>query len=260
MQNGRVFHSKTFRIIAMESLLVWNVPNQMCIGFGRMMSRITRAKKINELVLAEYAIADYVEIKPWRWYMGMMGNLANVLATEEVTIKWLLNEIVGTLKAVNKYAIAANCSNCITEQDELCYNILHDDSPNMQTNPERFLTTEEMLADYSLTDGEYYIPYLSEVREMTKTLVLDNPNAIADMTDDFSIGSDERYESDIANAKEILEKSSKKALHEKYGECVPEFILERYKSEINGIISAGFESYYVLASMLSEKSRELGYR
>lgn len=122
------------------------------------------------------------------------------------------------------------------------------------------MTTEEMLADYSLPDGEYYIPYLSEVREMTKTLVLDNPNAIADMTDDFSIGLDERYEFDIANAKEILEESSQKALHEKYGECVPEFILERYKSEINGIISAGFESYYVLASMLSEKSRELGYR
>lgn len=216
-------------------------------------------EKTNELVLEEYAIADYVEIKPWRWYMGMIGNLANAFAPEEATIKWILYEIVGTLEAVNKYAIAANCSNCITKQDELCYNILHDCSSDMQTNPERFLTTEEMLADYSLPDGEYFIPNLSKVRDMAKALVLDNPNTIADMIDDFLIELDERYEFDIANAKEILVKSSKKALHEKYGESVPEFILERYKSEINGIISAGFESYYVLASMLSEKSRELGY-
>lgn len=218
-----------------------------------------KGKKTNELVLAEYAIADYIEIKPWRWYRGMLGNLANVLAPEEVAIKWLLNEIVETLEAVNKYAIAANCSNCITEQDELCYNILHDCSSDMQKNAEHFLTTEEMLDDYSLPEGEYFIPYLSKVREMAKTLVLDNPNTIADMIDNFPIGLDERYEFNIANAKEILVKSSKKALHEKYGESVSECILERYKSEINGIISAGFESYYVLASMLSEKSHELGY-
>jgi len=46
---------------------------------------------------------------------GAMGNLANAFAPEEVTIKWILNEIVGTLVAVNKYAIAANCLNRITE-------------------------------------------------------------------------------------------------------------------------------------------------
>lgn len=212
-------------------------------------------KKTNEILLEEYAIADYVEIKPWRWYKGVIDDLDNVLAPEEVTIKWLLNEIVGTLEAVNKYAIAANCSNCITEQDELCYNILHHRPSDMKMKPVRFLTTEEMLADYSLPD----IPYLSKVREMAKTLVLDNPNTIADMIDDFPIGFDERYEFDIANAKELLVQSSKKALHEKYGENVPKFILERYKSEIKGIISTGFESYYVLASMLSEKSREFGY-
>lgn len=218
-----------------------------------------KGKKTNEIVLEKYAIADYVEIKPWRWYKGVMGNLTNVLAPEEVTIKWLLNEIVEMLEAVNKYAIAANCSNCITEQDELCYNILHDCSSDMQKNAEYFLTTEEMLDDYSLPEGEYFIPYLSKGREMAKALVLDNPNTIADMIDNFPIRFDERYEFDIANAKEILVKSSKKALHEKYGESVSECILERYKSEINGIISAGFESYYVLASMLSEKSHELGY-
>lgn len=216
-------------------------------------------EKTKEFVLEEYAIADYVEIKPWRWYMCITGNLDNVLLQEEVSINLLLNKIVETLKNVNKYAIAANCSNCITEQDELCYNILQNKSPDMQTGPELFLTTEKMLADYSLPDSEYFTPYLSKVRKMAKTLVLDNPNAIADMVDDFSVEFNEMYGFDIANAKEILVKSSKKALHEKYGESVPGCIMERYKSEINGIISTGFESYYVLASMLSKKSREFGY-
>ncbi len=216
-------------------------------------------ERTDEIVLDEYAIADYVEIRPWRWYMGMMRDSANVREPEEVTIKLALNEIVGTLKDVNKYAIAANCSNCITDQDELCYNILHDYFPDMHTSPERFLTTKEMLADYSLPDGEYFIPNLSEVHEMAKVLVLDNPNAIADMIDEFTLGLDGIYKFDIANAKEILQDTSEKALHEKYGEIVPEFILKRYKSEIGNIISNGFESYYVLAFMLSEKSRERGY-
>ena len=43
----------------------------------------------------------------------------------------------------------------------------------MQTSPERFLTTEEILADYSLPDGEYFIPNLSKVRDMATSLVLD---------------------------------------------------------------------------------------
>lgn len=216
-------------------------------------------EKTDELVRKEYAIADYVEIKPWRDYMGMMGELANVGEPEEVKIKWLLNEIVGTLKAVNKYAVATNCSNCITEQDELCCNILHDCCPAGLSFSSKFLTTEEMIADFNIPDGEYFIPNLSEVRELGQVLVLDNPNAIADMIEDFSIELDVFYEFGIANAKEILQASSEKALHDKYGESVPDIILERYKSEIENIISNGFESYYVLASMLSEKSRELGY-
>lgn len=216
-------------------------------------------EKTDELVLDEYSIADYVEIKPWCNYTGMMGELADIVDPEEVTIKWLLSEIVGTLKATDKYAVATNCSNYITERDELCYNILHDCSSNGQSCSAKFLTTEEMIADFSIPDGEYFMPYLSELRDMGQALVLDNPNAIADMIDDFSIELDGIYEFDIANAKEILQDTSEKALHEKYGESVPEFILERYKSEIDNIILSGFESYYVLASMLSEKSRDLGY-
>ena len=44
-------------------------------------------EKTDELVLDEYSIADYVEIKPWCNYTGMMGELADIVDPEEVTIK-----------------------------------------------------------------------------------------------------------------------------------------------------------------------------
>ncbi len=218
-----------------------------------------KGEKTKELVLEEYSVADYVGIKPWRSYVEIMGDPANASASEEVTVKLLLNKIVVALKSINKYAVATNCSNCITEQDELCYNILHNCYSDTKSCSERFLTTEEILADYSLPDSEYFIPHISEMREMAQALVLDNPNAIADMIDDFSIGLDGKYEFNISNAKELLQDIGEKALYEKYGECTPEFILERYRSELDNIILNGFESYYVLAYMLSKKSRELGY-
>lgn len=71
MQNGHAFPMKTSRTIVKEGVLV---------GFECTKSDLYRVwtddeqehegEKTNELVLEKYAIADYVEIKPWRWYMG----------------------------------------------------------------------------------------------------------------------------------------------------------------------------------------------
>ncbi len=60
-------------------------------------------------------------------------------------------------------------------------------------------------------------------------------------------------------ADDKLKTACEKALAEKYGEKVPERIRERYQSELDHIVANGFSPYYVLASMLAAKSRELGY-
>ena len=63
----------------------------------------------------------------------------------------------------------------------------------------------------------------------------------------------------IDNAEETLKTVCEQALAEKYGESIPDQIRARYESELGHIVSNGFSPYYILASMLATRSRELGY-
>lgn len=70
---------------------------------------------------------------------------------------------------------------------------------------------------------------------------------------------DVSHSSATNHADEKLKAACERALAEKYGEAVPRGIWERYESELDNILSHGFASYYVLASMLAAKSKALGY-
>ena len=61
------------------------------------------------------------------------------------------------------------------------------------------------------------------------------------------------------HAGDKLRTACEQALAEKYGESIPDQIRARYESELGHIVSNGFSPYYILASMLATRSRELGY-
>ena len=67
------------------------------------------------------------------------------------------------------------------------------------------------------------------------------------------------HSSVMEHADDKLKAACEKALAEKYGENIPRLIRERYESEWDHIAANGFAPYYILASMLAAKSRELGY-
>ena len=67
------------------------------------------------------------------------------------------------------------------------------------------------------------------------------------------------HSSVMEHADDKLRTACEKALAEKYGESIPDQIRERYQSELDRIAANGFATYYILASMLAAKSRELGY-
>ena len=67
------------------------------------------------------------------------------------------------------------------------------------------------------------------------------------------------HSSVMEHADDKLKTACEKALAEKYGKTVPRQIQERYASELDHIVANGFAPYYILASMLAAKSRELGY-
>lgn len=229
-------------------------------------------EKTSALVREEYAIADFIKIKPWRYYSGLMGHLADIREPEEFVIKFHLNSISVCCSLVGKFAVAANDSNCITKEDELCFDILHSEGGIGQVQSAKYMTTEELLGDYGLPEKFDLRPYgfyknetyWESIREyygpeMAQKIVLDNPNAIADMIEDVVIKDNIRHPFVMENADERLKAACEKGLEEKYGESIPGLICERYESEMKNIRANGFASYYILASMLAEKSRTLGY-
>ena len=124
-------------------------------------------EKTDALISKEYDIADFVIIQPWKYYVEMMGELANVLYPEEVVIKWLLSELVGTLEIFDKYAIATS-----TICKELAF------------------TSDEMMNEYIQPEGyreKFFGP------EMPGKIVLENPRIIADMIESISM-EDALYE------------------------------------------------------------------
>lgn len=202
------------------------------------LSEISGADDKKALICRKFAIADYIEIMSPRYYLD---------GSDEAVVKHTLSEIIRSIKP--KPAIAAAGSNCITGQDELCFDILHNKSSNKEAKASRFLTTEELLDEYSAFLGE----------ETAREIVLDNTNTIADMIESINISDGAKLSFTIENADGKVKSACEKALYEKYGNTVPEPIKQRYESEINNINSHGFASDYVLASALAEKSSELGY-
>ena len=67
------------------------------------------------------------------------------------------------------------------------------------------------------------------------------------------------HSSVMEHADDKLRTACEQALAEKYGESIPDQIRARYESELGHIVSDGFSPYYILASMMTTKSRELGY-
>lgn len=206
------------------------------------------SEKLKDMIQSEYAIADYVEIRPWRFYADDNGSSVDETGPDAARILRCLSEVVRGLKTERKMAVAAKESNCITEQDVRCFEILHDGYSDTNEAVSGFLATEEMLDEYRFLG-----------QKTAREIVLDNPNAVAELIGDVVICDNKRHPFSIKNAEKTLSAACKEALHEKYGDCFPDLIRDRYTSELDNVLSHGFASVYVLAAMLVKKSKALGY-
>lgn len=75
-------------------------------------------------------------------------------------------------------------------------------------------------------------------------------------------GSKEKriYRIVLPNADNELKKRCLAAAVEKYGEMLPEVVMERLSVELNAVKENGYASHYLIGSMMAEKSKENGYR
>ncbi|MBR0025973.1 MAG: PolC-type DNA polymerase III, partial [Clostridia bacterium] len=114
--------------------------------------------------------------------------------------------------------------------------------------PLYFKTTDEMLEEFS---------YLGE--EKAKEVVIDVPNAIADMCDELKPYPDGTHAPKFENAENDLKNMTLKRAHEVYGEVLPDIVQKRLDKELNSIITNGFASLYLMAQRLVQKSLGDGY-
>ncbi|WLP85481.1 PolC-type DNA polymerase III [Mycoplasma seminis] len=113
-----------------------------------------------------------------------------------------------------------------------------------------FYTTDEMLEAFSFLNNE----------ELVNDLVINNPNAIADMVQDkIEVIHNDLYTPKFDNSKDKLYELVYKTAHEKYGEVLPELIEERLKKEITPILEYGFDVIYWISHKLVKKSLDNGY-
>lgn len=117
-------------------------------------------------------------------------------------------------------------------------------------------TTDEMLDEFS---------YLGP--EMAHKVVIDYPNAIADMVDEGIVpvpktggtNGHGKFPPKIEGAEEILRSTCYKNAHDLYGDPLPDVVQARLDRELSSVIDNGYAVMYVSAQMLVQKSLSDGY-
>lgn len=186
-----------------------------------------------------YDNIDYAEITPFN--QSSFSVLNNNMLTETASI------VIGLLQEMGKTPAAVSNAVCITEEDELCWKILHQDDKDKPFRPGYMRTTEEVLNDYSF------------LGELAETVVIENTNLIADSIGSFELApSPEESRITFLDAEKEFKERCLKAAKDKYGERLPDIIGARLNDEFGKIKASNSWAYYLLASRLTDKCTELG--
>ena len=191
---------------------------------------------------------DYLEIQPRSNNMFLVNE--GKLRDEEA-VKDINRQIYRLGKKLGKPVCATCDAHFLNKEDEIYRRILMASmgfSDADKEMPIYLRTTEEMLEEFS---------YLGE--QACREVVIDNPNAIADMCDRIRPIPEGRYDPSLPGANEELTESCWKRAHDWYGENLPEIVEKRLKKELDSIIKNGFAVLYMIAVKLVAYSESLGY-
>ncbi len=200
--------------------------------------------EINKLI----SFYDYLEIQP-------LSNNAFLLRDGKVEsiedLKNINRTIIDLGKRNNKLTVATCDVHFLNPEDEVFRRILqagqgYDDADHQA--PLYFRTTEEMLKEFS---------YLGDA--LSKEVVIDNPNIIADMIDVVKPIPDDKAPPEIPGSDDELRKLTYDKAMGIYGENLPELVKERIDIELNSIINNGYSVLYIIAQKLVSKSNSDGY-
>ena len=215
---------------------------------GEVFSAIVDGRPDEEILeLAEKY--DYFEIMP----LCNNAFLVREGAVEDESGLIELNRRVIDIAAkLGKPVVATGDVHFLDERDGIYRKILVSGlgySDSDEQPPMYFRTTDEMLAEFV---------YLGE--DMARKVVIDNPQAIADIIDpDIQPIPSDTYTPAIDGAEDTLRELAREGLRRLYGEHPHEDVIARMEKELNSIIGNGYAVLYVIAQKLVAHSEAGGY-
>ncbi|KZZ82817.1 PolC-type DNA polymerase III [Bacillus sp. SJS] len=194
---------------------------------------------------------DYLEIQPPEVYQHLID-------LEYVRDKKALHEIITKIAdlgdKLGKPVAATGNVHYMNPEDKIYRKILVSSQGganplNRHEHPNvHFRTTNEMLECFSFM-GE----------ERAKKIVVENPNAVADMIGDVKPIKDDLFTPKIEGADEEIRQMSYEMAESIYGTPLPEIVEARLEKELKSIIGHGFAVIYLISHKLVKKSLDDGY-
>ena len=203
---------------------------------------------------------DYIEIQPLENYSYLINN-------EELDQDELLQYLKTIVECADELGIpvcATGDVHYLTRKHKAFRDVyisakgiggvshplaLSKDVPPAPNPDQHYRSTDEMLKCMSWLGEE-------KAYEVTVT----NTNMIADMIEPLlPVPNDKLYTPTIENCDNMLKDMCYKKAHELYGDPLPEYIEDRLKKELNGIISNGYSVIYYIAHKLIKMANDDGY-
>ncbi len=191
---------------------------------------------------------DYLEIQP----LGNNGFLlenGTLQSTEDLIY---INKLIIDLgKKYGKKTVATCDVHFINPEDEVFRRILMAGQGYKDADKQAPLylrTTDEMLEEFA---------YLG--KELAYEVVVENPNAIADMTEKINPVPPDKAPPVIEGSDELLRQLTYDKAISIYGENMPSLVRDRIDVELNSIINNGYSVLYIIAQKLVSKSLSDGY-
>ncbi len=191
---------------------------------------------------------DYLEVQP-------IGNNAHLVregnVKDEDELKEIIRKIYKLGKKAGKPVVATGDVHFLDPEDEVYRRILMSGQKFADADyqaPLFFHTTEQMLKEFSFM-GE----------EVANEIVIENTNAVSDMTESIKPIPNGTFPPKIEGADEDLKNITYRKAMELYGDPLPEVVKTRLDKELESIIKNGYAVMYIIAQKLVWKSVEDGY-
>lgn len=240
------------------------------IGLRNLYILLSQEKKFGELDLQDEFFQKHLDgliIGSGSMYSEIyLGYLLGLPETEieEVAQKYdfieiqlfygeeINHKIIKLANRLNKLVVATDDIYFINENDYISqkilkYNYCNANDTTLRKDYAQIKNTEELLEQFA---------YLG--KDMAYKVIIENPNKITDMCDEFDILPKKTAYPKLlnsVNSKKIIKEISQQRLKELYGEKIPTAVLNRYEYELNNIISNGFEDIYCLVYLIVQKSK-----